>query len=427
MAASEALRVGQSQRAAEYAEALTERDADDITAHLIRSRALRDLGQIPEARQAARTAWSLADTKDERYSSALVMAQALSSGGQRTRAQLWLRRAIQAAPNESLSKKAIRDFKYVRATNPWSTRLTFSVTPDSNFNNGSSNRSPYRDYRFIWLDTGEPLEVIPDKSARALSGVEYAFANDTRYRFWETETRAHDLTIAVDLRLYSLSSDAKQIAPDKTGSDFSFYSLGLGYAHRGLNFDRKGEYRLTTEAGQSWYGGAGYTRFLRLSAGQDYATSRTNKIGSRLSFERQFGLRTHDLDTLRTDLTFGTRLKNGTRLNLVLTGAAATSPVQTQEFDELGLRAQLGLAKPVIGANVFFGLGVRSRRYDVSRYSLDGRQDLRTNADVTFVFSKLDYYGFNPTMTLSASQNESNISLFDSNRIGVNFGFQSAF
>ena len=60
---------------------------------------------------------------------ALAVAQALSSEGARTRAQLWLRRAMQVAPTKRQKALAVRDFRYVRLRNPWSTRLSFSVAP----------------------------------------------------------------------------------------------------------------------------------------------------------------------------------------------------------------------------------------------------------------------------------------------------------
>jgi len=425
--AATALESGQAAQAAGLAEALVARDRSDFTAHLIQARALRDLGEIDPATLAARRAWSLAQDPDERYAAALIMAQVLSSADRRTRAQLWLRRAVQAAPNDQLAQKAIRDFRYVRATNPWSTRLSFAVSPESNINNGSSERSFFLSDAFYQILFGGPLEVPLDGSAQALSGIEYSFGFDTRYRFSQTATRAHDLTAALDVRVYTLSSEAKSNAPDAKGSDFSFVTYRFGYGHRGINFDRKGEYRLSADVGQSWYGGDEYTRFLRLSAGQSYKALPTVQLGTRLAVERQFGVTTADIDTLRSDLSLPRKLDSGTHLSFVLTGAVAQSPVASQEFDEVGLRAQVSLAQPVFGAEVVFGMGVRMRDYDVSRYTREGRQDPRTSADVTFIFKAIDYSGFNPTMTVSASHNDSNIGLYKSERFGVNFGIQSAF
>jgi hypothetical protein len=154
--------------------ALIARDTDDLNAHLIRSRAARDLGRNDDALLHARAAWSLSDTQDEKYAAALANAQALSSAGRRTAAQLWLRRAVQLAPTDALRAKAAQDFRYVRGQNPWATALSFSVSPSSNINNGSRNET------FELFDL--PFEFELGGEARALSGLEVATGFSTRYR-----------------------------------------------------------------------------------------------------------------------------------------------------------------------------------------------------------------------------------------------------
>ena len=418
-AAMAALRDGTPQRAYVYSEALLRRDPNDRTALLIHSRAARDLGRFPRARTAARTAWTLSETDSQKYASSLVMAQALASGGQRTRAQWWLRRAVQYAPNEALTRKAVNDFRYVRARNRWNGRLNFSITPDSNINNGSSS-----DTTFL---LGGLIEVPLTGAARALSGVEFALSADLRYRFYETETRAQDVTFQMDARHYELSASAKESAPGTEGNDFDFAIYSAGYAFRQINFDRRGEFRATADLGQTWYGGEEYTRFFRLGGAQSYRLGRGNKIDLRLAGEHQTGITTNDSDTLRADLSFTTHVLNGATFWTGATVASTRSPYRSAEFDEIGVRAQLTLAKPLAGATVQLGVGARNRSYDYSLHSMDGRQDDRVQADLTMIFRKVDYYGFNPTMQISASRTDSNIALYDSERIGINFGIRSAF
>ncbi|MEM9549759.1 MAG: hypothetical protein AAGA05_01215 [Pseudomonadota bacterium] len=426
-AAGLSLQAGRAERALAFAEALIARDETDFTALLVRARALRDLNRMEHAKPAARAAWSEADTPEERFAAAMVMAQVQSTAGHKTLAQLWLRRAVHLAPNEDLERRAIRDFKYVRATNPWSTRLSFSITPDSNINNGSSSRTSFLNYRLTEVLFGRPLEYTLNGSARALSGVEYAFGFDTRYRFRQTERTAHDLFFSLDLRRYTLSSEARELAPDLSGDDFAYSSFYVGYGYRAFNFDRRGEYALRADAGQSWLAGDELLRFVRVSALQSYALTPRTRINGRLFGERQFGVRIYDLDTMRLDLWLARFLENGMQLRLAVTGAVATSPDDTREFNELGLRGSVTLAKSIFGADAQFGLGVRSRDYDVSLHDPDGRNEDRYTADITLIFSKIDYYGFNPTVTIYGSTTDSNIGLYDSDRFGVNFGIQSAF
>ncbi|NDW47438.1 surface lipoprotein assembly modifier [Ruegeria sp. PrR005] len=425
--AHQALRVGAPERAYAFSRALLHRDPNDRQALLIHSSAARTLGRFDEAKSAAKSAWALSTTDDQKFASSMLMAQALSSAGQRTMAQWWLRRAVEHAPNDDMTRIAIRDFKYVRARNPWLTRLSFSITPDSNINNGSSQRSSFLNYRLSEAIYGQPVEYQLGGTALALSGVEYSLGLTTRYRFRETPTRAHDLIFTTDLRAYTLSSEAKTLAPTAKASDFAFASYTLGYGQRGMNFDRRGEYRFVVDLGQSWYGGDEYARFARLSLGQTYQLKQGRQINARIAGERQWGVTRSDQDTVRADLSYTLPLGGGTILWTNLTGAVATSSVAADEFTELGLRAQLVFAKPVFGATAQLGLWARNRDYDVSPHSRNGRQEDKIEADFTLIFNEIDYYGFNPTMRISASRTDSNIALYDAKRFGVNFGIQSAF
>lgn len=427
LAALLALRNGDAPRALRFSDALLARDPKDRTALMLHSRAARNLGRFALAKSTARTAWALSEDDAQKYASSLLMAQALSSEGHRTRAQWWLRRAVEHAPNEAAKRNAIGDFRYVRARNPWATQLSFSVSPNSNINNGSSARSSFLNYKLSELLFGQPVEYELGGTARALSGVEYALGAATRYRFAETETRAHDVIFTTDLRTYTLSNKSKSIAPTAKGSDFTFATYSLGYGQRGLNFDRRGEYRVVVDAGQSFYGGDEYARFARISAGQSYRLASGNKVNLRLAGERQFGIATADSDTLRADFSYTTRVWDRATLWTNATLATAQSPAPADEFREIGLRAELTLDKPVAGATLQMGLWARNRDYDVSPHSPDGRQEDRVQADLTLIFDKIDYYGFNPTMQLSASRTDSNISLYDANRVGLNFGIRSAF
>lgn len=426
-AAAIALEAGDAERAYTFSEALVKRDEDDWRAHLIHSRAARDLGIFHDAKSSARKAWSLADGAEQKYASSMVMAQALSSDGKRTRAQLWLRRAVQHAPNERAANRAVRDFQYVRARNPWHTALAFSITPDSNINNGSSERSSFLNYKITESLFGEQVSYELSGATVALSGIEYQLGFATRYRLTETTRRANDLLFSGLYRTYSLSSEAKRLAPNASGSDFAYGTYQLGFLHKSLNFGDRGEYRLATSVGQSWYGSDEYARFLRLSAAQRYRLDNGHRIRMRLAGERLDGITRSDSDTIRADFSYSMILPKGYLLWTNLTTAVASSSLEEDEFDEIGLQAQVQLPKPIFGATALVGLTLRDRSYDVSPHSEDGRDEHRVAADMTLIFKEIDYYGFNPTMRISASHTDSNINLYKAKRLGLNFGIQSAF
>jgi hypothetical protein len=292
-----ALRDGDVRRAEAYADALLQRDPDDLNAHLLRSRALRDQGRVPPARASARKAWSLAETDADRYSAALITAQVLSTEGKRTRAQFGRRRAAHHAPNPVLRARAERDYRYVRARNRWATKLDFVLAPNSNINNGSAKDRSYLNHAISSILFGGPVQYALSGSAQALSGLEYGAGLQTRYRFHETPTRAQDLNFGLSYRDFTLSDSAKAQAPGISGSDFAFGTVSFGYGLRQLNMERRGEFQAELKLGQSWYGGSRYASFLRGGLSQSIKRSAARRLRLGLTAEHLIGQATPDVDT----------------------------------------------------------------------------------------------------------------------------------
>lgn len=426
-AAAISLREGDTNRALAYSNALLQRDPQDLTALLIRARALRDQGALPPARASAKQAWALAKTDAQRYSAALITAQILSSGGKRTRAQLWLRRAVQHAPNAKLEAKAKRDFAYVKRRNPWSTHLTFGIAPNSNINNGSARERSQLNYALSELLFGQPIEYDLSGNAQALSGLEIGGALRSRYRFKETATTAHDLKLGLSYRTFTLSDASKSQAPGLAGSDFAYGTASLGYGFRKINLEHKGEFAVDLEAGQSWYGGARYASYLRGAAQQSYRPTSDRQYRFGVNIERQWGQATPDVDSFGVSANLTQRFTTGNQGFVGLSAKTTQSTNMDSEYAEIELRTGFMLGKSIKGAALQFGLGAAYRDYEVSRHARNGRQDKRVFADVTATFENIDYYGFNPSITFSASRSDSNIGLFDTERMGVSIGIKSAF
>lgn len=425
-AAAISLREGDVRRALSYADALLQRDPRDRTALLIRARALRDQGDTGPAREAAGRAWALAETEEQKYASALITAQVLSTMGKRTRAQLWLRRAVQHAPNKALEARAKRDFRYVRARNPWSTELSFVFAPNSNINNGSAQERSYL-YHVYDAVFGGPIEYDLSGASQALSGFEFGGTLRTRYRFRETRQTAQDLKFGLSYRSFVMSSGAKSQAPGVRGSDFAFGTASFGYGHRRRNFDRRGELKSDLELGQSWYGGARYATYLRGSVQQTYRASAQRQFSFSVNGERLWGQATPDVDTVALSGSMSQRFGSGSLGYVGLSFETTQSINASSEYAQVELRTGYVLGKPVMGAALEFGVGAALRDYDISPHAASGRRDHRIFADVTATFTDIDYYGFNPTVSLSASRTNSNIGLYDTQRLGLSLGIKSAF
>ncbi|MEH6830367.1 MAG: hypothetical protein V7661_05935 [Sulfitobacter sp.] len=441
LAAEASLHKNHPDRALVFADALLKRDPNDVTALLIRSHALRSLRQYAPAQKAARAAWRNADTENQKFSAAMLMAQSLSSDGKRTRAQLWLRRAAQVAPSKGHAVRAAQDFRYVQQRNPWQTHLSFTLAPNSNINNGSARDSSTLLYEVFSPLFGENVEVDLGAASQALSGVEMGFNVQSRYRFKQTERQAHDLRLGMSYRTYILSQSSQddldaedterttrgEPARNVEGSDFSYGTLKLGYGYKQLRADRRGEFSFNADLGQTFYGGKRYNSFLQASIGQTYQTSATTRLSFGLSGDIRNAQRGDDYETVRLSGGISRKLSNGDGLYLGATAAASYSDVERLEYNEVGLRSSYVLGRDIKGTSLQFAVSTSFRDYDVSPHDPSGRREFTVGGEVTATFKQIDYYGFNPSISLTASKTNSNIGLYDVNRVGLSIGIASAF
>lgn len=410
------------------AQALLARDPDDLQALLVLAQAERALGGEAAALEAARRAWALSETDEERYASALIRAQVLSSAGRRTLAQLWLRRAAEVAPDAATRARAIRDFRYLRLRNPWSSQLSLAVTPTDNVNNGSSQDS-------FTID-GLPWDFILSGEARALSGVELSLGADTRYRLSETEDRATDLMLRASHRTYALSAGAEARAPGAEGSDFAYSTLSAGIGQRRLLGDLTGGARTAHElsyaawAGQNWYGGDPYGGFLRGEARLAHRLDARNRLSTGLTLEARRGDGAPEADVQGLSLGWDHGWSGG-QLSLYGVVTLSQSGHETADYRDLRLGARIapkaGWMQETLGARPSLTLEARERRFDRSSYSFDGRSDAELSASLEVTFGRVDYYGFSPVVTLETSRTRSNVDLFDTGRTGLGLSVQSAF
>jgi tetratricopeptide (TPR) repeat protein len=418
--AGQAVLQGQAGLAYDLTGALIDRDDTDLDAHLIRSRAARNLGRDEDALTHARRAWALSDEDPAKYASALAMAQALSSSGRRTAAQLWLRRAVQIAPNEALKARAAEDFRYVRRQNPWSTALRFSIAPSSNINNGSRNETSEL--------FGLPFEFALEGEARALSGVEISTGLSTRYRLVNTERKRTDLLFGTTHRTYVLSDDAKDIAPDADGSDFATSSVFIGlqedYALPG------GRSRLGWDArlGRTWYGGEPLLSYTRLGTNYRRATGHNGMLSFSVSHEGQSGEGTRDDATIwSAHLGYGMSLASGNTLSVSTSFIQSESDADYLDYTQRAISARYGLSKPIGPAQLEFGLTLSEKIHDRSSLTTDGRDERSIQATVTAALPEMDFYGFIPTVTLNAERTHANIDLYETENFGIQLGIRSAF
>jgi hypothetical protein len=417
----QALAAGQPDVALRFADALLARNPGDNRALLFRAQVRRALGDIAGSKADGRAVWGQAASDDERFAAAMIMAQTLSTNGQRTAAQWWLRRAAQNAPSDAAYATARRDFAYVRSRNPVTLQFALSATPSSNVNGGSA-ADRFNFYGF---------EVDISRDGQALSGVEATLGFDAAYRFGRSDTGNWEATFGVENRTVVLSSQAQAEAPNAKGSNYAFASVQLGLGRKGkIAGDVPISYAFGATAAHNWYGGANLSDTLRLEASVERplgtAMALSFGAGAERQWRRDSASRSADILTLR----FGgmRALANEDRLNLMLTGSRTIATNAETESNGLSLRLGWDKAAPVWqGVSVNAGLTLGMRDYARSRYVTGGRHDKTVGLDVSLVFTEIEYLGFTPSLDLRASRTDSNVGLFQSDDLGVSLGIRSAF
>ena len=412
------LQRGQPERALALADAVLLQFPEDATALILKSKAERDLGRYGPAQASAKLAWAKAQDPRDQYGAALAAAQSLSSGGQKFRAQFWLRRAMQVAPNERARMVAEKDFAYVRTRSRLALKFDLSIDPSSNVNNGSSSD-------VVWF-LGLPFVLSGD--ARALSGVTSSVGVAGRYRLSETETAKTDLRFTLAHSMVTLSGSAKAQAPAARGADYAFSAIEVGL-DRYLRLSQRDEVHLGLAVGRNWFGGDPMSSYLRGGAEYRRDLTKTIRGTAAISHERQFREDAAIRSAEVTRLSFGLDSVLGNRDRLRMEVRATDTASQSSDIDHRswGISLDWTRAKPVLGGRVTLGLLAEGRDYDRSRYSTDGRHDLTIGADLSVAFEEADYMGFIPVLSLKSRQTTSNVSLFDSQSTGLGLSIQSKF
>ncbi|ETX14893.1 hypothetical protein OCH239_20790 [Roseivivax halodurans JCM 10272] len=425
--AARAWAAGELEMSLGLADALLARDAGDVQALLIRSRAARDLGRYGDAREAGLAAWRGATDDGDRYAAALAVAQALASDGARTRAQFWLRRAVEVAPSPSHEARAVRDFRYVRARNPWSTRLSFSVSPSSNINDGSSEDEVPISLGGSVPGGFQPVFVL-GPSAKALSGIEYSAGLSTSRRLAETARRKTTLDFGLTHRTYTLSEESRDDAPDVEGSDFALSAVRIGVGHDWRTEDGRTELSFGTSAERNWYGGDPLSQTWRASAGVRQAITPTlmGRAGITRDLEEGLGSRA-DAQGWRGSAGLVHILGSGHQVSGALAYRDQSSEDGNLDFDETELTLGFGFARPIWGAGLSLALSAAGRHHDEISLLENGRDDRRYTARATVTLDEIDYLGFVPDVTLRATRNDSTLGLYDREEFGVAFGIRSKF
>ena len=409
---------------------------DDAAALVVVAATDPALGFPRRGRDAAKRAFRLTSDPRLRYEAAFFAGTAAAQEESYTASKYWLRRAYQIAPDQASKNQVSKLFRTVAQRSPLTVQLNFNISPSSNINNGSREETTV-----LQLFGGSQVQLSVD--AQALSGLQYRGAAAFEYKLDETEKKRTVLNFGVDAQYYTLSSsskadlaaeDAARIAMGAdprniSGSNFSYETVYAGLRQQLLSDDKKSSLSYGFTLGQSWYGGSTLSRFAGVNLGRVQVLSPTRSVQYGISAQRQFRLdnKNNSSNVVTLNSRFN-QLYRGKGL-LSLGAYVRDTNSRSNEIDNtaLGLTLSYRLEKPIF-ANTQFELALSAQRSEYETSILYGdRRDNRLSVTSVFTFSDINYFGFSPTATLSASRTNSTVSRFSTDSYGVNIGLRSSF
>lgn len=416
--AARLISAGRPAEALSIAEGILIGHPKDVPALLLKSRALHDLGRLDEALAAVQQAWDHADRDEDRFYSALVMAQTRASDGQGTRAQLWLRRAAQIAPDEGLRQIAVRDFRQARRASPLRMSVDLTFAPSDNLNGAPKTNT----FSFAGLPFVNP-------SAVPLSGLRYGFGLDVVRRVPLDAHRRFNLRAEIDVERVRQSGKSRALGILRD-SDMRRDVATLGFGYEQIAPD--GQWLFKGDAGFSrhWYGGQAVSDSASADLSFGHSLGKGFTLTGRVGIEQEW----------RHDLSLRDALTKSTGLTLTHRGAVGTLAFDMSfagtESDSRSVARQTArasvsyrLAEPVRGMLPSVSLVYEAVDFDQSpaAFWTDPRTDREWRVSFDVLLPNLDYMGFAPEIGVSFRDRTSNYSLYESQSTDFRFGLKSVF
>ncbi|WP_159458478.1 tetratricopeptide repeat protein [Roseisalinus antarcticus] len=413
--AAETLDAGDAVGASVLADALLQRDPEDVPALILRAEAAIAMGDFTSGQRAAQRAWAAAEVEPARFASARLAALALSQQGAYTRAQFWLRRARQHAPNEATSRSVAEDYQFVRRQNPLSFRLDFSVSPTDNINNGTTNDT-------IVLP-GLPFVFALSGDSKPLSGTEITAGGKLRYRIREGARSVTYAEVEGFARTYRLSSEALDQQPDAEGSDYAETQLSFGLGHIWLPEGGRDPWRFAIAHGRFWYGGDPWSDFTRLSVDRGVTLGPSDRLDFGLTLERLDNVEVADSESAGLEARWTHAFGEVGALTLLVEARKVTSDGLDRAYQSRA--AGIGWSFSRIGASIFYK--VEERDYEETAYLFDTRTDTRRTLRLSVPVPAVEFYGFSPVFTAERVITDSNVTRFETETTGTGITLRSAF
>lgn len=422
--AQQALQAGNPDLAIQIAGGLLQANPNDAFAHFVLASANAQKNNLRQGRKAAAQAYRFSETPIRKFESAQLAAQLSYAENRPTLTQIWMRRAVQHAPDEASESLIAREYAQVRAQNPWSFNIGVGLRPSDNVNNGA-------DTALNDID-GVPATGILSPTARALSGVIGTLDLSLRYRLRGDGHSKTTLGGRVYVKQVWLSDDAQTQAPNARNEDF-----GSTYTEADLRhvfaIGNDGFGSLQAAIGRFWSGGEVSYNFGRVNIKRGWRLNTQSGVTLSGLVEQRRQVASGSADALVSGLgaRYFQRLANDDVISFNLSLRDVGSDFINDTYQTAALRISYDFADFVGPVRV--STGVTFGYSDYSQYRVGfinvpgGRQDKTVLADITLLFESIDYAGFAPTLRIQAGKNRSNVGRFDTREFSISMGVQSKF
>ena len=416
--AMQAVRTGNLPVADALSSAILAETPDDPDMLMVRAIVARAAGNIPVARESAARAYRLSDNPVLRFDAAMLVADTHARDENFTRAQIWLRRADQAARNDQQRAISANAYRQVARVNPFSVQLRFGVRPSNNVNNGAETT--------VIEIGGLPFRL--DDSGQQLGGYEATAGVSLSYRLSESETQRTQALGEIYYRKVWLDSAAKEASPGSENSDFDYGTVIAGIRHQRLIWPETGPSTVTALLGQSWYGGDELARWTEISAGQVVQLDENSGLN--------FGINLRDETRLDNDINSSTSVGLSFDYRQTIDGAGswgAGLAVRNVSSDS----ATVDLFATTLNADRRFGrvgpveptlrVSAENRNYHKFTSTADGRLDQSLTIDLGATWPDVQYYGFVPQASIRGRRTWSNVDIYDRNEVSFGVTLVSRF
>jgi Tfp pilus assembly protein PilF len=422
--AGEALANGNPQLAHQLAKGLLQANPKSPLAHYILANAQGQMGKTDSARKSAARAYRFSESKAGRFEAAELAARLAYAGKRPTMTQLWLRRAVQNAPDKKIEAQLGRDFGRVRAENPFSFSLRGGLRPSSNVNNGADTA--------VQTIDGSPVVGELSGTAQALSGLISHVDASVHYRLRGTKRSRTEINARLYVQRVTLSSSARRLAGPISNGDFGSTFFEVGARHSFAIGDRGGSGDVGLAVGKYWYGDSSLYSFVRVDAGRKWRLNEETQAWVRGTYEVRNSDRAplFDSDVIGISAGVQRKVRGNDQIALSLNLRKTDGDFSNTRNVATTFSARYSFGERLGPAKVSAGLVVGYADYPDFRalfHPSAGRDDKSAYADVNFFFPDMDYAGFAPTVRVRAGKKSSNISRYDTRELSVSLGIQSKF